>query len=455
MFLRRSDRAENKVRINRRYRGDVELKDFLIVGAGLYGAVMANELTKKGYKCIVIDKRKAPGGNIRTVMQKGIMVHEYGAHIFHTSDEEVWKYVTDLIPMVPFVHSPVACYKGNYYSLPFNMHTFKALFGCSEPEDAKARIEEEAHAERERIIRERQNFGLRTADVGFKKNRKADHGEEEHDVKCEDLQKVNCEDEFVPANLEEQALTSVGRTVYETLIKGYTAKQWGCDPRMLSGEIIKRIPVRYTYNEDYFTDKYEGLPDSASGGYTGLIDKLLEDSEVHTETDYLELRNKRDPDTWYTDPGLGLAKKVIYTGAVDEFFCNCFGPLAYRSLRFETEEIDAEDFQGHAVVNYTDSETPYTRIIEHKYFTAAKSDATELSVTKSCTIITKEYPKFFETGDERYYPVRDNESLERYEKYAELAAKCPQIAFGGRLGSYRYLDMDKVIREALNDSKAY
>lgn len=415
------------------------MKDFLIVGAGLYGAVMANELTKKGYECIVIDKRGATGGNVRTCMKKGIMVHEYGAHIFHTSDEEVWKYVTDLIPMVPFVHSPVACFKGHFYSLPFNMHTFNALFGCTDPEKAKARIEKEAREERERILLERKT--LRT-------------GEDETE-------------EFIPANLEEQALVSVGRTVYETLIKGYTAKQWGCDPRMLSRDIIKRIPVRYTYNEDYFTDRYEGLPDSASGGYTGLTDKLLEGSEVRTGTDYLELRKGHDRDTWYTDPGLGLAKRVIYTGAVDEFFCNSFGPLSYRSLRFEQEEIASDDFQGHAVVNYTDSETPYTRIIEHKYFTLYSSEGNavtsknaaepreEKKAATGCTIITKEYPKVFEAGDERYYPVRDAISMERYNRYAELAAKYPQIAFGGRLGSYRYLDMDKVIREALNDSRAY
>lgn len=422
------------------------MKDFLIVGAGLYGAVMANELTKKGYDCIVIDKRKATGGNIRTSMQKGIEVHEYGAHIFHTSDEEVWKYVTDLIPMVPFVHSPVACYKGAFYSLPFNMHTFKALFGTSEPEAAKARIEEEARAEKERIIRERKN--ARDEEKFTLTDRARD------EKKPASANPVSAEENFTPANLEEQALISVGRTVYETLIKGYTAKQWGCDPRMLSADIIKRIPIRYTYNEDYFTDRYEGLPDSGSGGYTGLIDKLLVGSTVMLETDYLELRSKRDPGTWYTDPGLGLARSVIYTGAVDEFFCNCYGPLSYRSLRFEQEEPGSDDFQGHAVVNYTDSETPYTRIIEHKYFTVYADGSGPESISGT-TIITKEYPKFFVNGDERYYPVRDNESMERYNKYAELAAKCPQIAFGGRLGSYRYLDMDKVIREALNDSKAY
>jgi len=410
------------------------LKDFLIVGAGLYGAVMARELTRKGYSCIVIDKRNAPGGNIRTSMRRGIMVHEYGAHIFHTSDEEVWNYVTDLIPMVPFVHSPLACYKGNFYSLPFNMHTFKALFGCSEPEEARACIEREALAEKLRILEER------------KKMKEAALGQE----KAQSGSETDAEREFVPANLEEQALVSVGRTVYETLIKGYTAKQWGCDPLMLSADIIKRIPIRYTYDEDYFTDKYEGLPDTREGGYTGLIEKLLDGIEVRLGTDYTALRGEFDRDNWYKDPGLGLAKRVIYTGAVDEFFGDCYGALTYRSLRFESEEIEKEDFQGHAVVNYTDSLTPFTRIIEHKYLTAEYK-----SQGDPFTVITREYPKIFEKGDERYYPVRDNLSMERYNKYMELAAQCPQIAFGGRLGSYRYLDMDKVVKEALKDSRAY
>ncbi|MCR5829312.1 MAG: FAD-dependent oxidoreductase [Lachnospiraceae bacterium] len=410
------------------------MKDFLVVGAGLYGAVMARELTRKGYSCIVIDKRKAPGGNIRTTMRNGIMVHEYGAHIFHTSDEAVWKYVTDLVPMVPFVHSPVARYKGNFYSLPFNMHTFKALFGCSEPDEARACIEREARAEKERILGERKKIREVSLD------REKAHGG------CE----TDPGQEFVPANLEEQALVSVGRSVYETLIKGYTAKQWGCDPRMLSADIIKRIPIRYTYDEDYFTDKYEGLPDTKEGGYTGLIDKLLGGIEVRLETDYLELRGELDPETWYSNPGLGLAGKVIYTGAVDEFFCECYGALSYRSLRFEHEELATDDFQGHAVVNYTDSESPFTRIIEHKYLTAEYRPQGD-----PLTVITREYPKIFEKGDERYYPVRDNLSMERYNKYMELASKCPQIAFGGRLGNYRYLDMDKVVKEALKDSRAY
>ncbi|MCR4721013.1 MAG: UDP-galactopyranose mutase [Lachnospiraceae bacterium] len=386
-----------------------ELKDFLIVGAGLYGAVMARELTRKGYSCIVIDKRKNAGGNIRTTVKNGIMLHEYGAHIFHTSDDEVWKYVTDLVAMIPFVHSPVACYKGQFYSLPFNMHTFKALFGCSDPGEAKRIIEAEACAEREKIS--------------------------------------------LPSNLEEQALLTVGRTVYETLIKGYTAKQWGCDPRLLPADIIKRIPVRYTFDEDYFNDKYEGLPDIRSGGYTDLAERLLEGSEVLLETDYLKLRTGKDPATWYTDPGLGLAKKVIYTGAIDEFFEFRYGALSYRSLRFETEELEKDDFQGHAVVNYTDGETPYTRIIEHKHLTLGGSGKKEAD-GKPFTIITREYPKVFGEGDERYYPVKDKLSMERYNKYVGLAAQCPRIAFGGRLGSYRYLDMDKVIREALNDIKA-
>ncbi|MCR5432021.1 MAG: NAD(P)-binding protein [Lachnospiraceae bacterium] len=436
------------------------MKDFLIVGAGLYGAVMARELTRKGYSCIVIDKRSAPGGNIRTTMRRGIMVHEYGAHIFHTSDEEVWNYVTDFIPMVPFVHSPVACYKGDFYSLPFNMHTFKALFGCSEPEEARTCIEREALAEKLRILEERKK--MKEAALGREKTQsdiETDAGREKANDDCDAASgrektqsgsETNAGRKFVPANLEEQALVSVGRTVYETLIKGYTAKQWGCDPRLLSADIIKRIPIRYTYDEDYFTDKYEGLPDTGEGGYSGLIDKLLDGIEFRPETDYMLLRDGVDPEMWYKSPGLGLAKRVIYTGAVDEFFCECYGTLAYRSLRFEQEELKDDDYQGHAVVNYTDSETPFTRIIEHKYLTACYKSQGE-----PFTVITREYPKVFENGDERYYPVRDNLSMERYNKYMELADKCPQIAFGGRLGSYRYLDMDKVVKEALKDSRAY
>ncbi len=463
------------------------MKDFLIVGAGLYGAVMARELTRKGYSCIVIDKRKASGGNIRTVTDHGIDVHEFGAHIFHTSDDEVWKYVTDLVPMVPFVHSPVACYKGSFYSLPFNMHTFRALFGTDDPLEAKARIEEEARAEKERILAKRRDnfFHIENPEKKFaqeydgkKLSGKAD------DTKTNDtfLGNLDRDDTFTPANLEEQALTTIGRTVYETLIKGYTAKQWGRDPKELSADIIKRIPIRYTFNKDYFNDKYEGLPDAASGGYTGLIDRLLDGIEVRLETDYLKLRSERDPETWYKDPGLGLAKKVIYSGAIDEFFCERFGPLSYRSLSFEEERLEKEDYQGHAVVNYTDEETPYTRIIEHKYLTAyagkdytSQKEAQDMENgrgmgtqkfghdpesnlpknNKKFTVITREYPKKFEPGDERYYPVRDAESLEKYNKYAALAGECPSVTFGGRLGSYRYLDMDKVIKEALNDSRAY
>ncbi len=439
------------------------MKDFLIVGAGLYGSVIAHELTRKGYSCIVIDKRGASGGNIRTEMREGIMVHEYGAHIFHTSDEQVWKFVTDLVPMSPFVHSPVACFKGSFYSLPFNMHTFKALFGTSEPEEARARIEKEALGEKMRIVKERRSressSSARTSyndvtdqDPEVDQTCKVSRNTGTAEKNIEDIRDRFEEDreikEFVPANLEEQALVTVGRTVYETLIKGYTAKQWGCDPRMLSADIIKRIPIRYTYEEDYFNDRYEGLPSTEAGGYTGLIDRLLEGVEVRLDTDYLALREQRDPDTWYKDPGLGLAKRVIYSGAVDEFFCSCYGPLAYRSLRFEQEELETDDFQGHAVVNYTDSESPFTRIIEHKHLTADYRPS-----GRPFTVITKEYPKLFAEGDERFYPVRDNVSMERYNKYMELAAGCPLVAFGGRLGSYRYLDMDKVIKAALEDAE--
>jgi len=428
------------------------MKDFLVVGAGLYGAVMARELTRKGYSCVVIDKRKASGGNIRTAMRHGIMVHEFGAHIFHTSDDEVWKYVTDFVPMVPFVHSPVACYKGSFYSLPFNMHTFRELFGIDDPAEAKARIEEEARAEKDRLLSERRMNISCPVTHGTKSGPEAQKKKTRGQTEKEEFSILRQEDIFTADNLEEQAITTVGRTVYETLIKGYTAKQWGRDPKELSVDIIKRIPVRYAFDNDYFSDKYEGLPDAASGGYTGLIDRLLDGIEVRLCTDYLELRASRDPETWYTDPGLGLAKRVIYTGAIDEFFGECYGPLSYRSLRFEEEELDREDFQGHAVVNYTDAETPYTRIIEHKYLTAyAEKDF----ASEKYTVITREYPKIFEPGDERYYPVRDRESMDKYEKYRELAAGCPGIAFGGRLGSYRYLDMDKVIKEALNDSRTY
>ena len=357
--------------------------DYLIVGAGLYGATVANELTKKGKKCLVIDKKNHIGGNIYCETINNINVHKYGAHIFHTSDKEIWEYVNQFCEFNNYINSPVANYKGELYNLPFNMNTFTKLWkDIITPEDAKRKIEEQ-----------KQELGNKT-----------------------------------PENLEEQAITLVGRDIYEKLIKGYTEKQWGKDCKDLPSFIIKRLPVRFTFNNNYFNDRYQGIP---IGGYNIIIEKMLEKCDIELNIDYL--KNKEEYNK--------KANKIIYTGMIDEYFDYVYGPLEYRSLKFETEILEnINNYQGNAVINYTDRETEYTRIIEHKHFEFNDCEG---------TIITKEYPSNWKIGDEAYYPVNDNKNNELYEKYLKLAEKEKNVHFGGRLGNYKYYDMDKVIKAAL------
>ncbi len=355
--------------------------DYLIVGSGLFGAVFAYEAKKRGKKCLVIEKRNHVGGNIFCENIEGVTVHKYGAHIFHTSNKRVWDYVNALCEFNRFTNSPIANYKGEIYNLPFNMNTFSKLWGVFTPDEARAKIEEQ----RGKITGE-------------------------------------------PKNLEEQAISLVGEDIYKKLIKGYTEKQWGHDCTDLPAFIIKRLPVRYTYDNNYFNDRYQGIPE---GGYNVIIDKLLEGTEVITGTDYFSDREKYD----------SLADKVLYTGTIDTFYDYCFGKLEYRSLRFETEILDTPDFQGVAVVNYTDRETPYTRIIEHKHFEFG---------TQEKTVITKEHSAEWEEGMEAYYPVNNEKNQQLYLQYKELADKEEKIIFGGRLAEYKYYDMDKVIESALN-----
>lgn len=357
------------------------LYDYLVVGAGLYGSIFAHEAAQRGKRCLVIDKRAHIGGNIYTENQNGIIVHKYGAHIFHTSKKEVWDYVNRFVEFIPFVNSPVANYKGKLYNLPFNMNTFYALWGLSTPEEVRQKIQS---------------------------------------------QRVPCEN---PKNMEEQALSLVGRDIYETLIKGYTEKQWGRSAAELPASIIKRLPVRYTFDNNYFNDIYQGIP---AGGYTALIESLLQGIEVRLNVDFLQNRQEYEE----------LAEQIIYTGAIDEYFDYCYGQLEYRSLRFETEELDTDNYQGNPVINYTEREVPYTRIIEHKHFEKGNQAAH--------TIITREYPDRWVIGKEPYYPVNDDKNNERYEQYLRLSAGQSKVRFGGRLGLYRYLDMDKVVERALS-----
>ncbi len=354
--------------------------DYLIVGSGLFGSVFAHEAAKRGKRCLVIEKRNHTGGNIYCEKIEDIIVHKYGAHIFHTSNEDVWNYVTSLCEFNGFINTPMANYEGKLYNLPFNMNTFSQIFGVTTPEEAKAKIDEQ----RAEIVGE-------------------------------------------PKNLEEQAISLVGREIYTKLVKGYTEKQWGRDCKDLPAFIIKRLPVRYTYNNNYFNDTYQGIP---IGGYNKLIDKLLEGIEVHLNTDFLE--NK--------DEYLSLADKCIYTGTIDSYFDYSLGNLDYRSLRFETETLDLEKFQPVAVVNYNERQIPYTRIIEHKHFEFGKQPK---------TIITREYPADWNMGDEPYYPVNDDRNNKLYAEYQELAKQEKNIIFGGRLGQYKYYDMDKCIESAL------
>ena len=360
--------------------------DYLIVGSGLYGSVFAREATNKGYKCLVFDKRDNVGGNIYTEKVEGINVHKYGAHIFHTNNQNVWDYITQFATFNRFTNSPVANYKGELYSLPFNMYTFNKMWGVVTPEEASARIDEQ-----------------------------------KKEVKGE------------PKNLEEQAISLVGRDIYEKLIKGYTEKQWGRDCVNLPTFIIKRLPVRLTFDNNYFNALYQGIP---VGGYTKMIETMLNGIEVRLGKDYLKEKAKWDK----------MAKKIVYTGPIDAYFNYCFGPLEYRSVRFETELLDKPNFQGNAAVNYTDRETPWTRIIEHKWFELGK-DEDENKLTK--TVISREYSSEWQPGDEPYYPVNDEKNGALYKQYKEMADKEKNVIFGGRLGEYKYYDMDQVIDAAL------
>lgn len=356
--------------------------DYLIVGAGLFGAVFAHEMKLAGKRCLCIDKRSVVGGNIYTQDENGIRVHKYGAHIFHTADPAIWKYVNQFAEFNHYINSPVAIYKNELYNLPFNMNTFSKMWGIRTPREAAEIIE---------------------------KQRRESHVDE-------------------PRNLEEQALSLVGRDVYEKLVKGYTEKQWGRSCAELPAFIIKRLPVRFTYDNNYFTDPYQGIP---KGGYTQLIEKLLEGTEIRLGTAYEEFARK-------TEDSFG---KVVYTGMIDAYFHYELGALEWRSLRFEEEYLpDCDNYQGNAVVNYTEREIPYTRIIEHKHF--------EFGTGKG-TVITREYPAEWKPGDEPYYPVNDDRNNALLAGYQELAAKERNVIFGGRLGQYRYYDMDKVIAAAL------
>ena len=365
--------------------------DYLIVGAGLYGAVFARQKTDKGKKCLVIDRRNHIAGNIYSEKICGIEVHKYGPHIFHTDKEEVWKYVNRFTSFNHFIYSPVANYKGELYNLPFNMNTFTKLWSdVKTPKEAKIRIEEQKKA----------------ASI---------HGK--------------------PSNLEEQALSLVGRDIYEKLIKGYTEKQWGRFCSELPAFIIRRLPVRFTFDNNYFNHPHQGIP---VDGYTAMVKKMLEDIEVILGVDYLKNKDEYDD----------ITEKIVYTGPVDEYFDYCYGELRYRSLRFEEEMLNEDNHQGVAGMNYTDSETPYTRIVEHKHFEFGKGDFGK-------TVITKEYPAEWKKGDEPYYPVNDSENSVLYERYLKLAEKEKNVHFGGRLGLYRYLDMDQVIELAMRSTEKF
>ena len=355
--------------------------DYLIVGAGLYGAVFAHEAKKAGKKVLVIDRRPNIAGNVYTEPIEGIQVHKYGAHIFHTNNKEVWSYVNQFAEFNRFTNSPVANYHGELYSLPFNMYTFNKMWGVVTPQEAAAKIEEQRKA------------------AGITE----------------------------PKNLEEQAISLVGTDIYEKLIKGYTEKQWGRDCKDLPSFIIKRLPLRFIYDNNYFNDRYQGIP---IGGYTKIVEKMLDGIEVRLNTNYLDNREEFD----------AMADKIVYTGMIDQFYDYKLGVLEYRSVRFETEELPMENYQGNAVVNYTEREVPYTRIIEHKHFEFGKQPT---------TIISREYSSEWKKGDEPYYPVNNDKNNALYQQYKELADKEHKVIFGGRLGGYKYYDMDKVIAAAL------
>lgn len=355
--------------------------DYLVVGAGLFGSVFAHEATKRGFKCLVIDRRDHLGGNIHCENVDGINVHKYGAHIFHTNSKEIWDYVNQFVEFNNYVNSPVARYKDKLYSLPFNMNTFYQIWGTKNPAEAKERLA--AEQEKNKIEN--------------------------------------------PKNLEEQAISLVGEDIYKILIRGYTKKQWGRDPLDLPASIIKRLPVRYTFNNNYFNDRFQGIP---MGGYNKLYEGLLEGVETKTSCDFFENREEFE----------SKAKKIVYTGQIDELFGYEFGPLEYRSLKFENERLEIDNFQGNAVVNYTEEEVPYTRILEHKHFEFGEQDH---------TVITKEYPLEWEEGAEPYYPINDDKNKEKLAKYQEKAKSLDNLILGGRLAEYKYYDMHQVIGSAL------
>ena len=369
--------------------------DYLIVGAGLYGAVFAHEMKRQGRQVLVIDRRAHIAGNIYTEQVLDIQVHKYGAHIFHTSDRKIWEYVNQFAEFNHYINSPIAYYKGELYNLPFNMNTFSRMWGVVTPAEAKARIAEQIGA-------------LQITD---------------------------------PQNLEEQALSLVGTDVYEKLVKGYTEKQWGRDCKELPAFIIKRLPLRFTYDNNYFNDRYQGIP---VGGYTAMVEKMLQGIEVRTGVSYREFAVEQETAEGIvvSDHAGNTYRKIVYTGMLDEYFNYSLGHLEYRSLRFETEQMpQCDNYQGNAVVNYTEREVPYTRVIEHKHFEFG---------TQPGTVITREYPAEWREGDEPYYPVNDERNSALLKKYQELASGRPHIVFGGRLGQYRYYDMDKVIAAALD-----
>lgn len=356
--------------------------DYLIVGSGIFGSIFAHEANKRGKKCLVIDKRNHIGGNIFCEDIEGINVHKYGAHIFHTSNKEVWDYINSFVEFNRYTNSPVANYKGELYNLPFNMNTFYQLWKVKTPKEAKEKIEEQ--------------------------------------VKEANIQE--------PKNLEEQAIKLVGKDIYERLIRGYTEKQWGQRATELPSFIIKRLPVRFTFDNNYFNDKYQGIP---IGGYNVFIEKLLGGIDVKLNTDFFKNREELE----------NLADRIVFTGMIDEFYDYRFGTLEYRSLRFQHEILNEENYQGNAVVNYTEYEIPYTRVIEHKHFEDGKQDK---------TVITKEYPASWKKGEEPYYPINNEKNNLIYEKYKELADKEKNVIFGGRLAEYKYYDMHDVIQQALD-----
>lgn len=356
--------------------------DFLIVGSGLFGAIFAFLAREKGYRCLVIEKRNHIAGNIYTEQIEGIEVHRYGAHIFHTQDKEVWNFMLKFVDFNHFINSPIAYYREKLYNLPFNMNTFYQMWGVKSPKEAK-----------EKIFEQRRNAG------------------------------ISC-----PKNLEEQAISLVGEDIYEALIKGYTEKQWGRSCSELPASIIKRLPVRFNFDNNYFNDPYQGIP---IGGYTKIVEKLLFGTEVKLNTDFVKNR-----------PILTeIAKKIIYTGPIDEYFDFCYGPLEYRSIKFETQVLNIPNYQGVAVVNYTESSVPYTRVIEHKHFEFG---------TQPNTVISREFPKEWHKGDEPYYPINDEKNLKLYENYMRLASNQKKTIFCGRLGGYKYYNMDQVVRKSMD-----